>query len=769
MWSNASSAATAPTAPDGSVFYATVCNEYAPANAPPAAPVTSETSVAFFYTAPGAPFALPLAPPLLSWADAEGGASSLRYDTRVLNSADGANTSSWDTTVLWTDGSTTTNTSLRGYFPALTGTDYVWVSASDRGLSALPWGAQADTFASTSAEVTVAFQPCPTCGAGQALSQACAVGNGTYWDASLNAGASCRACTAGTCAAGTYRAATCALGVDAVCLPCTTNCGPGQYVASPCTTANDAVCAACTGACANGTAYVTSACDGVRDDVCAPCDCDAQGTASCVGPAACVCKPGWTGVRCDTCDPTDFVYGGGCDVPCACSAAGAASQSCNAATGACTCNAGFTGRACDACVAGRYGAACAGVCACAAGERCSDGLTGTGACYAPPVVPAIVSAPGLDVVYRGVQVAAQLTTEGVLFSLPIPAGAFNVSTAGNGSVGYNLTALALPPWLSLTGNEAAGYTLTGTPLRAHVTVGRWSLAGGVTRDSVLMATLTPAGGSTATTAFTVNVQPAGVAPVLAAVAPQTAVTGGLWVLAVPYSNAAAPTAGYADVDIRDGLNDTVTLAVGGGAPSWVALSARRVASGRDGRAVFSYSLSGTPPDGTAGVYPLTLSATDAFGLTATASFALTVSAGAALAFDGSLRVAAVQGQAVLWTLPPDAFTSPDGGVSVAALSAIVVATSGTIDGNGGVAVDATAAPWSACAWATVTYTLSGALLLPGVAGTPAARDAGVPCVLQVTALTGAGANVTRNVTMAVANVNGACSRVARRGRVVSRL
>ncbi|CAL7932952.1 unnamed protein product [Xylocopa violacea] len=97
---------------------------------------------------------------------------------------------------------------------------------------------------------------------------------------------------------------------------------------------------------------------------CKPCPCpqaDKRFSSTCVVLAntepICVCKPGYTGRKCERCSPGYYGFphlpNGKC-TPCNCNPAGSLSDECNTETGQCRCRAGSTGRDCSQCTAYRH-------------------------------------------------------------------------------------------------------------------------------------------------------------------------------------------------------------------------------------------------------------------------------------------------------------------------------------------------------------------------------------------------------------------------------
>ncbi|EMP36015.1 Multiple epidermal growth factor-like domains protein 10 [Chelonia mydas] len=103
------------------------------------------------------------------------------------------------------------------------------------------------------------------------------------------------------------------------------------------------------------------------------CPCNITNTLSCHPLSGeCTCKAGSAGLYCnDTCPPG--YYGEGCQLTCLCQNG----ADCGSVTGKCTCAPGFMGDDCSiTCGAGTYGANCSSVCNCRNDGACSpvDGL-----------------------------------------------------------------------------------------------------------------------------------------------------------------------------------------------------------------------------------------------------------------------------------------------------------------------------------------------------------------------------------------------------------
>ncbi|XP_076751939.1 wing blister [Xylocopa sonorina] len=103
---------------------------------------------------------------------------------------------------------------------------------------------------------------------------------------------------------------------------------------------------------------------GHPDYGCKPCPCpqaDKRFSSTCVilanAEPICVCKPGYTGRKCERCSPGYYGFphlpDGKC-APCNCNPGGSLSDECNTETGQCRCRAGSTGRDCSQCTAYRH-------------------------------------------------------------------------------------------------------------------------------------------------------------------------------------------------------------------------------------------------------------------------------------------------------------------------------------------------------------------------------------------------------------------------------
>nr|XP_034195684.1 laminin subunit alpha-1 isoform X1 [Osmia lignaria] len=103
---------------------------------------------------------------------------------------------------------------------------------------------------------------------------------------------------------------------------------------------------------------------GHPDYGCKPCPCpqtDKRFSNTCMilanTEAICVCKPGYTGRKCERCSPGYYGHphlpDGKC-MPCNCNSAGSLSDECDMETGQCRCRAGSTGRDCSECTAYRH-------------------------------------------------------------------------------------------------------------------------------------------------------------------------------------------------------------------------------------------------------------------------------------------------------------------------------------------------------------------------------------------------------------------------------
>ncbi|XP_076279706.1 wing blister isoform X1 [Lasioglossum baleicum] len=113
---------------------------------------------------------------------------------------------------------------------------------------------------------------------------------------------------------------------------------------------------------------------------CKPCPCpqtDKRFSSTCMvrtdAEPICVCKPGYTGRKCERCSYGYYGFpdlpGGKC-TPCNCNPAGSFSDECDAQTGKCRCRAGSTGRDCSECTSYRH-VFISNVC-----TSCNDNCTG---------------------------------------------------------------------------------------------------------------------------------------------------------------------------------------------------------------------------------------------------------------------------------------------------------------------------------------------------------------------------------------------------------
>ncbi|XP_055381870.1 laminin subunit alpha-1 [Condylostylus longicornis] len=96
---------------------------------------------------------------------------------------------------------------------------------------------------------------------------------------------------------------------------------------------------------------------------CEPCPCPetnrnfARGCNIFMGEVSCICKPGYTGARCDRC--RSGYYGNphelhGTCKPCDCNLNGVITDECDSTTGQCDCRFGVSGRQCDTCTSERH-------------------------------------------------------------------------------------------------------------------------------------------------------------------------------------------------------------------------------------------------------------------------------------------------------------------------------------------------------------------------------------------------------------------------------
>ncbi|XP_036390362.1 laminin subunit alpha-5 isoform X1 [Megalops cyprinoides] len=116
------------------------------------------------------------------------------------------------------------------------------------------------------------------------------------------------------------------------------------------------------------------------------CECNAAGTEgnSCrpdPRTRSCVCKPGFTGVHCDSCAPGFF--GLNCQA-CQCSGPGCLDGTCDSATGQCHCRSGFQGYSCEQCAPGYFNYPLCQLCGCSAVGSLPEGCDASGRCLCRP-------------------------------------------------------------------------------------------------------------------------------------------------------------------------------------------------------------------------------------------------------------------------------------------------------------------------------------------------------------------------------------------------
>ncbi|KAK1801637.1 hypothetical protein P4O66_022279, partial [Electrophorus voltai] len=116
------------------------------------------------------------------------------------------------------------------------------------------------------------------------------------------------------------------------------------------------------------------------------CECNAAGTEgnSCrpdPHTRTCVCKAGFTGQHCDTCDPG--YYSLNC-YRCQCSGPGSQEGQCDMLTGQCACRSGFQGYACDQCAPGYFNYPLCQICGCSSVGSVSSSCDSIGQCVCRP-------------------------------------------------------------------------------------------------------------------------------------------------------------------------------------------------------------------------------------------------------------------------------------------------------------------------------------------------------------------------------------------------
>jgi len=462
----------------------------------------------------------------------------------------------------------------------------------------------------------------------------------------------CAVCSP-ACIAGSFASAVCTRDHDRTCNSCTSTCPSGAYLSAACSATADARCELCTQNCGPGT-YRTAACQTTpganglgADTICSACNCSSVGSSRCDAvTGTCVCRAGFTGPRCDTCEAG--VWGAACDTPCACTGPGSASTSCAAKDGKCTCRAGlWAGFYCDACAPQKYGPACGGTCACGVHGRCYDGLAGDGSCvceagWSGPTCTTLIAGP--FAVYGGAPIGLLAAVEGLPFTSSLPSSAFvlcanNVPSTFSSSL-VNVSYIG-PAWLTVVRNDgaASGFVFVGSPTRADVT-----LATGPREATLLASTAT----GTASVTLLVAVAHVNRPPVFTALPlpPMTVRVGAAWLFQLKQGDS-----GVNDDDVG-AFGDTLTVSLSG-LPSWAAaLPSKRTPDGS-----LLWTAGGTPPSaGSSSTVIVTV--TDGAGASVFTSFALTVLTGnAALFFTGIPTVHISAGSTLQFVLPEAAFST----------------------------------------------------------------------------------------------------------------
>ncbi|HTW22945.1 MAG TPA: LamG-like jellyroll fold domain-containing protein, partial [Candidatus Baltobacteraceae bacterium] len=173
------------------------------------------------------------------------------------------------------------------------------------------------------------------------------------------------------------------------------------------------------------------------------------------------------------------------------------------------------------------------------------------------------------------------------------AGTFTVTSTGTPTPNLSESG-ALPSGVTFTNNGNGTATLAGTP------------ASGTAGSYPLTITASNGVGTAATQSFTLTVNAANQAPAITSASSTTFTVGGAGTFTVTSTGTPTPT-----------VTESGTL------PNGVTFT-----SNANGTA----TLAGTPASGTAGTYPLTITASNGVGTPATQSFTLTVVAPAAIAF-----------------------------------------------------------------------------------------------------------------------------------------
>ena len=289
-------------------------------------------------------------------------------------------------------------------------------------------------------------------------------------------------------------------------------------------------------------------------------------------------------------------------------------------------------------------------------------------------------------------IAAQTATEDAAFSFAIPASAFADVDVGD-TLAYSATLAdgsALPAWLSFD-----GITFSGTPLNSDVT------------SIDVRVTATNIAGAFATSDFSLSVANTNDAPTPAtAIAAQTATEDAAFSFAIPAS-------AFADVDVGDTFAYSATLADGSALPAWLSF---------DG-----ITFSGTPLNSDVTSIDVRVTATDIAGAFATSDFSLSV----ANTNDAPTPATAIAAQtatedaAFSFAIPDGIFADMDVGDTLTYIATLA---------------DGSALP----TWLSFDGTT--------FSGTPLNDDVG-SINLRITATDIAGASITSDFSLSVANTN----------------
>ncbi|MFN6579144.1 MAG: putative Ig domain-containing protein, partial [Aulosira sp. ZfuVER01] len=232
-------------------------------------------------------------------------------------------------------------------------------------------------------------------------------------------------------------------------------------------------------------------------------------------------------------------------------------------------------------------------------------------------------------------IADQNATEDTAFTFTIPENTFADVDAGD-TLSYSATlenGSALPSWLSF---DIVTRTFSGTPTNSEV------------GSLNIKVTATDKSGATATDSCAITVANTNDAPTLAsAIADQSAIEDAAFTFTILENT-------FADVDARDILIYSATLANGHSLPSWLSFDA------------LTRTFSGTPTNSEVGSLNIKVTATDKSGATATDSFTITV----ANTNDAPILASAIADQTATtnnlfsFTVPINTFLDVDAGDSL---------------------------------------------------------------------------------------------------------